>query len=510
MSALTPRSSVPARVLALLGALALALLVGLAFRRDPALALVLAVGVCVVGAALRRPNVATYAVLFLLYSNLPGVGVAFHGVPKPLAAAFPLLLAVPLVRDLAVRRQPLLLSPTLFLLVLLLAVQGIGAALSIDPPNAFESVTTFAIEGVALYLLVTNVLRTKETLRGATWALVAAGLLMSLVPLYQQATNTFDRNYGGLAQVDSGFQTGEASEEGGTVEVQARLAGPIGEKNRYAQVMLVLVPIALSRFVRARGRLARMATLACAASIALGFVLAFSRGGALGMLCVLAVAMVLRLIDVRKAMLAAAAMGLLLLAVPQYWKRLETIGTTVGALDQEQGAAAADGATRRRITEMMAAVRVFLDHPVIGVGPAMFKSYSEAYGNVDALRRIEGGRRAHSLYLEIAAENGLVGLTLFLGALLFTFVALAGARRANLHADPELADLATAYLLALVAYCSTGMFLHLSYMRYFYLVLAMGGAVAHVGFEARRERIAARVPERPARARAVAGVGSPS
>jgi O-antigen ligase len=128
---------------------------------------------------------------------------------------------------------------------------------------------------------------------------------------------------------------------------------------------------------------------------------------------------------------------------------------------------------------------VFLDHPTIGVGPGMFKAYSEEYGNQDALRRIETGRRAHSLYLEIAAENGAIGLALFLAALLLTLIGLAGARRANLGHDPELADLATAYLLALVCYLSTGIFLHLAYMRYFYLVLALGGAVAHVGYQAR-------------------------
>jgi len=393
---------------------------------------------------------------------------------------------VPLVRDLLVRRERLVLTPVVYLLLLLLAVQAVGAAFSIDPGHSFGAVATFAVEGVALYLLVTNVLRSKETLRGATWALVVAGVLMSALPLFQQFTGTFEENYGGLAQVDGlGFQTGEAAEEGGGLERQARLAGPIGEKNRYAQVMLVLVPLALSCAFRARSGGAKFFWLSCTASIALGFVLAFSRGGALGMLCMLVVALGLGLIDVRKALFAAAGMALLLVAVPQYWKRLETIGSTVQLLDQDAGGAASDGAARRRVTEMMAAVRVFLDYPSIGVGPGMFKSYSEEYGNQDALRRIEGGRRAHSLYLEIAAENGALGLGLFLAAVLVTLVGLAGARRANLEHDPELANLATAYLLALVGYLSTGFFLHLAYMRYFYLVLAFGGAVAQVSYRAR-------------------------
>jgi O-antigen ligase len=177
-------------------------------------------------------------------------------------------------------------------------------------------------------------------------------------------------------------------------------------------------------------------------------------------------------------------MALLLVALPQYWKRLETIGASAQVFDSSgetsAGQAEADGAVRRRVTEMLAAVRVFLDHPVVGVGPGLFKSYAEEYGNEGGLRRIEGGRRAHSLYLEIAAETGVFGLALFLAAIAATLAGLAAARRVCRVSDPELAELATAYLLALVCYLSTGIFLHLAYMRYFYLVLALGGAVAQV------------------------------
>src|SRR5262245_16875547 len=264
MSPASPRRTPPASAMLLVAALALAGLVGLAFRISPALALVLAAGLLVIGAALRQADVATYAVLFLLYSNLPAVSVAFHGVPKVVAAAFPLLLVVPLARDLLVRRQPLVLTPAFFVLVLLFAVQVLGAAFSIDPGRSFEALATFAVEGVILYLLVTNVLRSKETLRGATWALVAAGVLMSVVPLFQQLTRTFDNDYGGLAQVDGlGFQTGQMAEEGGGLERQARLAGPIGEKNRYAQTMLVLVPLGLMCLFRARSNARRLVWLAC-------------------------------------------------------------------------------------------------------------------------------------------------------------------------------------------------------------------------------------------------------
>ena len=40
--------------------------------------------------------------------------------------------------------------------------------------------------------------------------------------------------------------------------------------------------------------------------------------------------------------------------------------------------------------------------------------------------------------------------------------------------------MATGFLLALTAYLTTGLFLHLSYARYYWLILALAGATAVV------------------------------
>ena len=473
-------SAAPPRAIPLILATGIGLVLALAFAVSPFLALAVAVALAVIGAALQWPDLATYAVLFLLYSNLPAVSVAFHGVPKPVAAAFPLLLLIPLARRFAAG-APIVATPAFALLLLSLALQLAGAAFAREPAVALDSAMTFALEGVVLYLLVVNVVRTKECLQRATWSLVAAGVLMAAAPIVQQATGTFDQPYGGLGQVEeAGFETGEQMEEGGAEVRQARLSGTIGEKNRYAQVMLILVPLALSRCLAARGRIARLVALGCAAAIALGFALAFSRGGAVGIACVLAAMVAMRLVDARKALLVAAVLALVVAAVPQYGKRLVTIGSSIEVLGGDSGGGAADGAVRRRFTSMLAASRVFLDHPILGVGPGMFLSHSQEYGNQDALRRLDTGRRAHSLILEIAAEQGAVGLLLFLGALTATVRALVAARRACSRVDPELADLCAACLLGLVAYLGTGLFLHLSYLRYFALLLGLCGAAAEV------------------------------
>jgi hypothetical protein len=62
-------------------------------------------------------------------------------------------------------------------------------------------VADYLVEGLVPYFLLTNVIRDFSTLRRATWALLLAGSLMGGFTLYQRATHTEDRIYGGLAQM---------------------------------------------------------------------------------------------------------------------------------------------------------------------------------------------------------------------------------------------------------------------------------------------------------------------
>jgi O-antigen ligase len=440
------------------------------------------------GSTLLGPQAGAFAALFLLYSNLLGIAVSHHGVPRALAGALPLLLLAWPAGVEILRTRRLVLQPAFFLVALFLAVQAISAGFSRDPEVSIRAVRDSLLEGTLLYLFVTNAVRTPSAVRGASWALLLAAAPMALVPLHQQATGSFHNDYGGLAQVEgTGFRTGEVQR--GSEVVQRRLGGPIGEKNRYAQVMLMLLPLGLFRFWGERSRALRLAALAATAFSLIGFGLAFSRGGAVGLVLLLAAMVVLRIVDFRRFALVVAVVALLFVAMPQYWSRIATSGSAAGFLTGEAGKTAEmDGAMAGRVTEMLAAGYVFADHPVIGVGPGMFRKYSQRYGNRLGIRRLEEGRRAHSLYLELAAETGALGLFAFLGGVGVTLLGLDRVRRGFAGEDPEISRTATAWFLVLVVYLGTGLFLHLAYERYFYLALALGGATLQAAADSRRER----------------------
>ena len=62
---------------------------------------------------------------------------------------------------------------------------------------------------------------------------------------------------------------------------------------------------------------------------------------------------------------------------------------------------------------MIVGLQMFADHPILGVGlgnyPLLYQQYSQRLG-IDLRSEI---RQAHNLYLEVAAETGLLGLLSF-------------------------------------------------------------------------------------------------
>jgi O-antigen ligase len=399
-------------------------------------------------------------------------------VPAFATIAVPVLLVWPVGYELIVRRRPVVMTSAFPLIVIFLLVQILGTLFSNDVPTAFTELTTFLVEGIGLYFLIINSIRSVETLRWIVWVLLAVGTFLGLLSLYQDATKSYDNNYGGFAQLSQAvIDTGT----GATAVSQPRLAGPIGEKNRYAQIMLMLVPMGLFWAFSARRRVPRLLAIGATAAASFGVALTFSRGAAVGFALVALIMFVLGYIKPIQIFLVGLAAALLLVAVPTYGSRLGSLVDLTTALGTDTSGASPDGAVLSRATEGIAALLTFADHPIIGVGPGLFPEYYPLYADDVGLRVLNEDRQAHNLYLHIAAENGLLGLIAFMGILGLTLRDLIRVRRRWLVTRPDMAAMATGLMLAVVTYMTTGLFLHLSYARYFWLILAIAGAAAEIG-----------------------------
>lgn len=238
---------------------------------------------------------------------------------------------------------------------------------------------------------------TPRRVRLVVWALIAAGLAEALL---------------GYAQWM--LSAGAAGPGGGTV----RVLGTFGQPNPYSGYLnyALLPAIALALFSRD----VRERWVAGAASVLLlgAQVLANSRGGMIGLAAGLVVIVV---VGLRRERLAAlvAAVGVPLLAVA-WFTHLIPARITDSLLSQFRlNDVSVNGqlndanfSTMERLAHWLAGLRMFLAHPVLGVGAGNYDSAYSQYG--DLARWPEGLGQAHNYYINVAAETGAVGLLVFL------------------------------------------------------------------------------------------------
>ena len=434
--------------------------------------------VAVVGVALR-PDRATLIVVAILYSNAAAIAVQRYDVPYFAGAAFPALLIVPFAYHVIVRRQPIVIAAGLpfmlgyFVVVILGTVIGMAA----DPDLALDMLVTFIVEGLLVYVAVTNSIRSLADLRMVVWVLLAVGFVLGALSIHQQVTGSFDFDYGGFAQVsDATIETGTFDEDG-----QPRLAGPIGEKNRYAQIMVVLLPLGLFRIWGERRPILRWIAAIATLVTAFGAVLTYSRGAALGLAVAILLMTVFRYIKPKQLIAVALGIAVLFTVQPSYLERLTTLEAIGGATGTRGASQAEDSSIRKRANETIAALLVFADNPVFGVGRGLFPVYYGRYADEVGIASENEARQAHNLFAGMAAETGLLGFLAFSGVFGATLISLERARRRWRDRAPEYAQMATAFIVSLITYLTTGMFLHLAYERYMWIILALAGSAAYLG-----------------------------
>jgi O-Antigen ligase len=447
--------------------------VGLLAVVGPLATLAAAIAAGVVFAMAWRADVATIVFAFLFYANVLVVAARFHGVPTPLASTVVLLLLLPMIRSIVIQRSPIVVTPTLGLMFVFLTSMLLSTAASPAPGISLPVIGAFCLEGILLYFLVSNVANDVSRVRSITLVLVIAGVSMAALSVFQELTHSYDNNFFGFAQVsDGGFAVGDGTD----VVLRQRLAGPIGEKNRYAQVLLMVVPLAYFAGSVAKRRLHRIFWYASAGIIAAGVFLTFSRGAAVAAFAVLLLMVFHRVISIsRLVIILLTASVLMAVVAPDFVLRIASLGTVADATDTS---ANVDGAIRGRTTEALAAINVFVDHPIVGVGPnRFFREFSQIEANKLGLRHLDTNRRSHNLYLELAADQGLVGLGAFGLIMVATLTQLASARRRWLDRDPERAAMAAGMMFALYSYFTTAFFLQLSYQRYLWAMVALANGL---------------------------------
>jgi O-antigen ligase len=419
-------------------------LIGVALAVDLALGIALVVVICYLGIALvsLRAAVALWLPLIFL-GALPAFNLA--------AEAAGLLLVVLWLGQLGHRDRAAAAAATvdrhrrllevLFLLLVWLALSALWAASS---ERVLADIWHWAALAL-LWLVLATTLDSRRSLRLAAAAFVAGAILSVAI---------------GVA---SGALTDPATEE--------RLEGAAGDPNFLAASLVPAIVLAAALVRGVRDPLLRGALVAAIPVLAAGLVLSQSRGGALAAVGTVLLALVaFRGRRWHVAAFALLAVGVAVVAfatTPAAWERLTTV----------------DAGGSGRSSLWTVAWRVTSDEPLTGVGLDNFVVVAGDYvrepGALTRVRRIaEDPQFVHNLYLHVLAENGIVGLALYLvfiaGCLRAAWVA---ADRFAARGDPSMEVLARAVLVGTCGMLISAFFLSSMVDQRMWVLFALGPAL---------------------------------
>jgi len=249
----------------------------------------------------------------------------------------------------------------------------------------------------------------------------------------------------------------------------------LGDENDVALAMILILPLAVYLFRQSRSLPGRFFWGAGSVLIFLTVVFTFSRGGFVG-LAAMMVYWVATNRNKGKAIggLILAAVLVVAVAPSQYWVRIETMTDT------------SSGTAMKRRNNWAAARRMFVDSPIWGVGGNNFgvllPDYATEYS--PEKRRTRWGRASHSMYFDLLAEFGLIGVFLIGSVILLNFRDLRRVIALNRmgSSPPSMGDLAHFLRLSWVGFLVPAALLSVLGYPHLYYLTALTVVVHQLAF----------------------------
>jgi O-antigen ligase len=437
-----------------------AIVVGTAAVRFPVPTLAIVIGLIFAGLAVR--NLAAGLALFTVltfFERVPGLEGA--GITPVKLAGIVLALAWLATILNPDSRAPLLFRdhPLIAYAALLLAGWALASMLWAEDVAVAGSNALRYAQALLLLFIVYTAVHERRHVRWLVWAILLGGLLTALVAL-------------------AGASPGNAT----APYAEGRLRGGIEDPNELAAVLipaLVLASFAIACF---KGGIVRLLIVTSAVILAVTIFLTGSRGGLVALGAVFVAAMLFS-----GRLRPAATVVILIIAgigVSYY-----SIFAPAESRTRVSDFTAGGGAGRTELWGI--ALEVASDHPILGVGAANFSivepSYATHTRNVSNVQYVvDVPRVAHSTYLQILADLGIVGLLTFLFIIAAALVVLGRAIGSlGRTEDSELEVVARGLLVGLIGMLAALVFISSGWDKQLWLLVGFAFAIALI---ARRSR----------------------
>ncbi len=438
------------RILLALAFAGVCLAFGLLSGHDPALAIggALAIGFGILAISDLTAGLIAFALLAFFALTPGAIGSLIS------AQAASLVLAFSWLARIATRNAPSSLfwsrHPVIsWLAVAFLAWVALSSLWAQDSSDTFAVLVQYGLDAL-LFLIVFEGVRAPAHAKGLLAALVAGGAIAA--------------GYGIVAAPN----VSDLASNPTAASSLDRLRGTIADPNQLAAVLVVALVLALALAAVTRSPARRLLLIGAASLALVSVFLTASRGGIVGLIAAMVTAIVLA----RGRRWAAIAGVMAIVAASVVYIGLFDPGVANRYSTSDGG--------NGRTDIWKVGWRMVEAHPVRGVGAGNFRDVSGQYlltepGAITASDQIiDEPHFAHNVYLEVLAELGIVGLTLF-GALVVASIGT-GVRAARGFAragDASMELLSRAVVVALVSLLAMDFFLSDQFSKQLWLLLAL-------------------------------------
>ena len=466
-SKLLPLLNVFVPITVVLGALSGILVVIL---NQPVYILLALVGLMIFLVALYSPQFGLLILVFISYTRFSDVFTEFHNSPSIAKPFLVLLVVAILIRWALFRESPKGWYGPAFLFGMVIIAELASMIYSPVPDRVLARLTD-DIKDSIIAIVIIILMQSPSAFRRVIWVLIYSGIFLCSLSVFQYITGTFDNIYGGFALSMSHQIIGSIDD--------FRATGPMGDPNFFAQIVVVFVPISLERFMHEKRTINRLAALWCLATSILTVIITYSRGGLVAMIVGVIIYFLYyppQRIQVVFIILAVVA---IFVSLPRnYLDRLLTLTKLFGNSTTSR---VEERSLQGRLSENLAALEMVKANPLFGVGLNSYKYLFPAYSKKLGLALVATEREAHNLYLEVLAETGIIGFSIFLLIMGSCIQAMRKVRALfERHEFYDYAGMTVGYMGGFAAYFFAAFFIHNAFPRYFYLLLGIAFALSVV------------------------------
>lgn len=318
----------------------------------------------------------------------------------------------------------------MIMLMLFLAI--LFTPVSISPSDSLGAVSDVFIKTVIIFILIIGLVNTQERLQAIIKLTVLCGTWLAVFAV-------------------ESYATGNLTLKGDRIE--GFVGGIFGNPNDLAAALNMLIPLAVALAFMSAGAM-RLFYAVCAMFLLCGVMVTFSRAGFITLVVISGMMLWKFGRGSRSSVALATLVGAVILFSVfsgAYRSRLLTI------LNPSSDTS---GSAQHRVELMKRGLELSIQNPIVGIGMGNFHIYS-IHEKV-----------AHSGYIEVAAELGVIGLLAYLILILAPLRALSRIEQEMIKpradADADVKYLSIGLQIVLIAYMINSFFSSIQYLWYLY------------------------------------------